>query len=271
MLNVKIKQLRDKMFEVTSSQNHSQTENEKLAYALFVEMSLQSVVMGIIKQYESKDYSFSEIQRCFYIPKEMIHLSKDVELNPSSAASLKQAFGLYLDIVREAPAFTDVLSLLQEEIYLTAGRGKRSGQFFTPHTLAAAMAKLMPPTHRPDEPIVIAEVCCGSGALVLAPLSKLYADNPDALKDVSILMNDIDTLSVKAALLQILSSSFMHDIELREIQAYNANLITEWKIGEMTLFCYRRPTAEPMVHTAVAEFVEMMRFLHESHGEACPA
>lgn len=103
--------------------------------------------------------------------------------------------------------YEDILGL----VYMRLQYGDaRKGQFFTPYTVARAMAEMSSLHHfsppGPGEgPLVIGDPCCGSGILLLAAMEVIERQHPEALDDGSVLFfgADIDPTCVTMARVNI--------------------------------------------------------------------
>ena len=111
---------------------------------------------------------------------------------------------------------------------------KSFGQCFTPSELSFAVSKMM------DEPkgnnyYHFGEPACGSGALLLSKLGELSKNKE--IEVIDFLINDLDELMLKTALLQLqLNSSLNCEDKKISIVATNANLITEWNKPNTIIF-----------------------------------
>ncbi|HAL9372409.1 TPA: N-6 DNA methylase, partial [Escherichia coli] len=102
----------------------------------------------------------------------------------------------YVHIIKQKEAFTDVLSELYEEIYLTGKCGDGLGQFLTPDDVSSLLSSLTMRSRA--DTAKINEECCGAGSIVLSTLKELHQKNGSYL-DTTLNLNDIDPLMVKMA------------------------------------------------------------------------
>jgi len=226
-----IKKLKESIFAITKNDRDSNKRNIEKAFKLFIEMSLFHVVYNHLNKMKAEGYTDKAIQKYLLVAQPIIEESASFVVSDKNAPLLDKAFQAYLDVVRESPPFTDVLSLLYEEILLSGKGGDGLGQFFTPSDMAYAVSVLTFDTQElldTHKPLRLSEPCCGSGSLILGPLRRVYEVNPAKLENITVVMNDIDALAVKAALLQVLASCFVHKLKLDEVVAYNCNIITEY-------------------------------------------
>lgn len=122
----------------------------------------------------------------------------------------------YLEAVRHAPPFADVLTALHADLLGHHG-GNGLGQHFTPWDLSR-LASSLAHDHRkrhPREagPARLYEPCTGAGGLVLAPLQDYDGD----LGAVRVAANDLDPLCVALTALQLLAGQMVHGKALGEV------------------------------------------------------
>ena len=108
----------------------------------------------------------------------------------------------YVHIIKQKEAFTDVLSELYEEIYLTGKCGDGLGQFLTPDDVSSLITSIG--MRSKADTAKINEECCGAGSIVLSTLKELHQKNGRYL-DTTLNLNDIDPLMVKMAIIQVMA------------------------------------------------------------------
>ncbi|EPF5079372.1 N-6 DNA methylase [Yersinia enterocolitica] len=129
----------------------------------------------------------------------------------------------YVHIIKQKEAFTDVLSELYEEIYLTGKCGDGLGQFLTPDDVSSLIASLG--IRSRADTAKINEECCGAGSIVLSTLKELHQKNGSYL-DTTLNLNDIDPLMVKMAIIQVMAPiAFKENVDIKEINIFNQNSI----------------------------------------------
>lgn len=266
----KYKKLKEAILSISDSKRQSISKAERESYSVFIEMSLACAVMSILQKYKNKGYSDKELQKILILGKPLITENYNFRLNAERLEFIDEAFRIYAEIVKESEPFTDVLSILHEEILLTGGRGEGLGQFFTPPDLARSLALMLfnETTEYPSGIISIGEPCCGAGSLALSPLQTLYKAHPERLRDVHLFLNDLDTLAVKSAVLQVLMTCLYHDVELGKLEVFNANILTEYLKGNTFLLSFETPTEKPEAYRA---FEEMMKLVMSVEDELVPA
>ncbi|ENM7576330.1 N-6 DNA methylase [Salmonella enterica] len=129
----------------------------------------------------------------------------------------------YVHIIKQKEAFTDVLSELYEEIYLTGKCGDGLGQFLTPNDVSRLLSSLTMRSRA--DTTKINEECCGAGSIVLSTLKELHQKNGSYL-DTTLNLNDIDPLMVKMAIIQVMAPiAFKNNVDIKEINIFNQNVL----------------------------------------------
>lgn len=127
----------------------------------------------------------------------------------------------YVHIIKQKEAFTDVLSELYEEIYLTGKCGDGLGQFLTPDDVSSLIASIG--IRSRADTAKINEECCGAGSIVLSTLKELHQKNGSYL-DTTLNLNDIDPLMVKMAIVQVMAPiAFKENVDIKEVNIFNQN------------------------------------------------
>ncbi|EHH1421970.1 N-6 DNA methylase [Salmonella enterica subsp. enterica serovar Typhimurium] len=127
----------------------------------------------------------------------------------------------YVHIIKQKEAFTDVLSELYEEIYLSGKCGDGLGQFLTPDDVSSLIASLG--IRSRADTAKINEECCGAGSIVLSTLKELHQKNGSYL-DTTLNLNDIDPLMVKMAIIQVMAPiAFKENVDIKEVNVFNQN------------------------------------------------
>ena len=127
----------------------------------------------------------------------------------------------YVHIIKQKEAFTDVLSELYEEIYLTGKCGDGLGQFLTPDDVSSLLSSLTMRSRA--DTAKINEECCGACSIVLSTLKELHQKNGCYL-DTTLNLNDIDPLMVKMAIIQVMAPiAFKENVDIKEVNVFNQN------------------------------------------------
>lgn len=140
---------------------------------------------------------------------------------------------LYIEQVDQNP-FEDLLGFVLFEIDSLNKKGL--GQCFTPPDVARLLSKL---TNRYVEGESrsygsFSDICCGSGSLVLAQMETIHETKQHNIK---VIINDIDELMVKTAVVQVLMNEMHLDsYDTIHLKAYCSNALLEYKKGKDVIF-----------------------------------
>ena len=218
------------MFKIGSSRDGSEQRHKEASYMMFIDYAFRSMLQALSLMQAN---------------------GSELYLNDSSAGSLHgivdspelgQSVRSYCELVRANDPFTDVFSMLHEELLLTGRRGEGLGQFYTPADLADLLAQLMPLL---SDGKWIEDFCCGAGSLPLAALKRCALESPRALATVTVVLNDIDDLACKVAFLQIVSNMLIHRVQIGSVLMFNCNCLTQWNDKETLMVGYKAPDLVP--------------------------
>lgn len=145
---------------------------------------------------------------------------------------------LLLRAVRENP-FTDVLG--EAMMNIISFDKKSLGQCMTPNDISYLVGSIQAEKHLrncPDKKeINFCDDCgCGTGGLILNMFGRLIKSNAETL---NILINDIDEMMVKIALIQLQYNDGLHNPDKAKevnILAYNGNTLTGYDKPENLVF-----------------------------------
>ncbi|HCM5085963.1 TPA: N-6 DNA methylase [Klebsiella aerogenes] len=127
----------------------------------------------------------------------------------------------YVHIIKQEEAFTDVLSELFEDLYLTGKNGDGLGQFLTPMDISSLTASLQATSGQSG---TFYEECCGAGSMTLARLRERCRREGHYL-DQAVQMNDIDPLMVKMAIVQVMAPVAFKGIDIKSVNIFNGNAL----------------------------------------------
>ncbi|MFY2764290.1 N-6 DNA methylase [Arenimonas sp. MALMAid1274] len=110
----------------------------------------------------------------------------------------------YLEAVKAAEPFEDLLT----PVFAEMGVGDDgNGQHFTPSGLSAGMVRFLPLDHSDH----MLDMCCGSGALMLAMLQRKHREQgPESLAAFTGKAVDLDPLCIALAALQLIANQWVH-------------------------------------------------------------
>jgi hypothetical protein len=151
------------------------------------------------------------------------------EAQSSEIEAVVNATRVYLALVLESPAFTDVLCEAHAHL-LARGDGDGLGQYFTPPDVADLAAVLAvdqvaryPPKKAPGEPFRIHEPACGAGSLLLGHLRSM--PRGWLLPEVVIEAIDIDPMCCAMTTLQFVANSLLHNKRLQQVRVWCGNTL----------------------------------------------
>lgn len=214
------------LFKIGAGRDGSERLNNETSYKLFIDYALKSTIQalyfvpGFAAELEWND----SVQECLD--------------NPLDTPELDQAVKSYRDVVRANAPFTDVFSMLHEELLLSGRRGEGLGAYYAPMDISDVIAQLMPLLSSDKS---VFDMCSGAGSLDLAPLKRCALENPDALGSIPLILADIDEFACKVAFVQIASNMLLHCMRIGVVAVYNCNLITDWLVPGKLMICYKAP------------------------------
>ncbi|RTX96386.1 hypothetical protein EJ576_21920 [Pseudomonas sp. C 49-2] len=218
------------LFMIGAKLDGSEQRNKEASYKMFVDYAFSSMLQAL----SHMQIFGSEL----YMRKQVRKSMRNINDSPELGQSVKS----YCELVRACDPFTDVFSMLHEELLLTGRRGEGLGQFYTPSDIADVLAELMPLLTAGKR---IEDFCCGAGSLPLAALKRCATTTPEALSTVTLILNDIDELACKVAFLQVVANMLVHRVQIGEVLMYNCNVITEWNETYTLMVGYKAPDIQP--------------------------
>ncbi|ECI8803376.1 N-6 DNA methylase [Salmonella enterica subsp. enterica serovar Infantis] len=208
-----IQKLSKLITEIKNPSSPSNATNLIKGIELFTGFCLYLVFYGLTK----KDSSF-KITSDILDGNIIKNMPKNEIVKYTKAA---EAALLYIDIIKQEEAFTDVLSELFEDLYLTGKNGDGLGQFLTPMDISSLIASLQAST---DPSGTFYEECCGAGSMTLARLRERCRREGHYLEQV-VRMNDIDPLMVKMAIVQVMAPVAFKDMDIKSVKIFNGNAL----------------------------------------------
>jgi len=252
------KALKNKIFEITQSMPLHQRESQDLAFKLFIDYAYGCVITAWRQ-------SFSRIGKTWF-SRNGIECYLPIEANEKA---LSEALSIYVKLVSENPPFTDILSNLTEEIILTGRKGRGKGQFYTPKPVAKSTVDLTLPDDAEirafNRVYSVGDICCGAGSLILPFLANIHRVDPEKLKMIFVLLNDIDELACKSSTLQIFSTLTIFSLQLDSFSMFKADAIKEY-FKEGTLY-YGMRSLERLANLEDDELCDYKLALRENSTE----
>ncbi|KTB91562.1 hypothetical protein AO073_01430 [Pseudomonas syringae ICMP 11293] len=232
-LKKQVETLKKTIFKISNNPKISDSNNQDLSFKTFVQIALDSCIESLAQRYAHYGVSKPDLKNHISIGEAFEPFKCPPEnLKYFDQVSLAVAINLYNKIVRESEPFEDILSILAEDILLTKGRGAPKGQFMTPPYIAQFMAKLIHTPKEKNEPQKFCDPCVGYGALMLSHLWNQYRENPDEIKNIEVMVNDIDPMMCHVASLQILTNTTQHNIDVKSYLMICSNAITQYAKGD---------------------------------------
>lgn len=253
-LKNQIKNLKQTIFKISENCRDSDNANQQLAFKAFIHLALQCHLTIFIARFKHYASSNDEVRQAIQIGREFSKFDNAEKiLKILNLEALEQAVDLYSLIVKEAPAFTDVLSLLMEEIFLTRRRGEKLGQFMTPKNLAEGGARFLNSENNFVAPYHFHDPAVGNGALLLAQLSYEFKIDRNRTRLMKIWVNDIDPFMCNITTLQVLANLNQHNVDVYEYCMTCSHAITQYN--------YEKPLVLNIVTPpSVFEAVDIARF-----------
>lgn len=228
-----IKKLTEKIKDIVTSQGLSEAEIIRISLYTFIDFSLLISAQAVWCNTKSNEEL--AMQKIFDDS-----INQNIEI---SMSVLLEASQMYFNLVKQHPPFTDLISMVYEELAITDGQAKQFGQYFTPIDLSRCIAQLAAidtmERARIDLPVSICDPCSGSGSLVMAQLEIIHSQSPDLLQFISIVINDIDEKALRANCLQIMSNLGEHRLYLYSVTATISNTITQYKNSGKLFMLYK--------------------------------
>jgi hypothetical protein len=244
-IDLKIKDLKASIFQITSHHTVGVRAKQDLAFSVFVKFSLGVMLNQLIARYRHYGITDTELAEHIYI--DDTHFRLDEKLfGTLNIQALATSVRLYKEVVEALPAFSDVLTMLIEEIALADRSGDGLGQFLTPNDLSSLLAMLLHTLETNDRGAranswTFYDMSCGAGSLQL-PRVAIEADNGrEKTKHIDLEMNDLDPFMCCAAALQFVSGIVVHEQDLHQLRVTCSNALTETKPHSKSVVVIKTP------------------------------
>lgn len=215
-----LSKFKNELLNVSSYLKGSEKGKLYESYKLFIEYSFQMICYAWIDKNMDRRLDNGA---WFYV-------CQDAKVNYNvfqDNYALGDALLSYFDLVAAHEPFTDLLTMVHEDLLLTGKGGDGIGQFFTPSDLSNLLSELafvsgcFTGANQSDD-------CSGAGSLTLGLLKRRFKADPESLKSLTVEMTDIDELACKAAFIQVAASILSHDIAMKRVLVFKSNVLTEY-------------------------------------------
>ena len=264
-LNKQTANLKKTIFKISNNPKKSNTQNQDLSFKTFVQVALQHSIDTLAQRFTHYGLPPSQLRQHIATGKALVGFEGTPDdLKSIDFDAVVDAINQYSSIVKESEPFEDILSLLAQDILLTRGRGKSKGQFMTPPEIAKFTAKLIYTPKEENKTHQFCDPCVGYGALMLAHLWNQHKEDPESLKNIEIVVNDIDPFMCHVTALQILANTTQHNIDVKSFLILCSNAITQYDSGE-TNFLLNFQT--PEIVFARIEEIQTVKLVQELMSE----
>ena len=168
----------------------------------------------------------------------------------TSTSAICDAIMTYIELVSVSDPYTDLLSPIYSELILDgAPQAKRNGQFYTPDSVATAVAEMM--GNRVN--IIELDMCCGMGALSLARAKYKLEQGQQINKMICI---DLDDVAIACCFAQLAYNNLMNTV-IHSIELCCRNAITDYNQGYETTISYRLKINEGKKYRQEMEYLDL--------------
>lgn len=237
VLKIDIQGLKQEILKIKKDKPSSILKSEDFAFQVFVKVALSYAVETFAKRFMFYGVAPIEVGKYLNVGQSFIKI-QEAELNSLDLDTVVNAVNLYNKIVKENP-YQDILSLLAEEITLSRGRGAKKAQFMTPPEIAKIVSELL---DQKKDGFYISDISVGYGSLILAQLRDAFIKDPKSLREIKVLVNDIDPFMCNVTTLQIMSNTIQHNTDLKELKVLCSDALLEYLKGSAKhIICYKTP------------------------------
>ncbi|WP_162714371.1 hypothetical protein [Pseudomonas putida] len=227
---------KNELLNVSSYLKGSEKGKLSESYKLFIEYSFQMICYAWIDKNMDRRLDNGA---WFYVCQDSKRAYEVFQENHA----LGDALISYFDLVAAHEPFTDLLTMVHEDLLLSGKGGDGIGQFFTPSDLSNLLSELafvsgcFTGANQSDD-------CSGAGSLTLGLLKRRFKADPESLKSLTVEMTDIDELACKAAFIQVAASILSHDIAMKRVLVFKSNVLTEYGENRRLLVELQSPCIE---------------------------
>lgn len=243
--DLKIKALKSSIFQITSHHTGGERAKQDLALSVFVKFSLGVMLNQLVARY--RHYGITDLELTEHILIDDTHFALDRKLfDTLNAEALATSVRLYKELVEALPAFSDVLTMLIEEIALFRRSGEGLGQFLTPTDLSSLTGALLHTLESQNRTTGIDswtfyDSTCGAGSLQLPRVAIEAGKGREKTRLINLEMNDIDPSMCCAAALQFVASIVVHEQDLHQLRVTCSNALTETEPHSKSMVVIKTP------------------------------
>lgn len=241
----RIKALKSSIFQITSHHTGGERAKQDLALSVFVKFSLGVMLNQLVARY--RHYGITDLELTEHIFIDDTHFALDEKLfSTVNVEALATSARLYKEVVEALPPFSDVLTMLIEEIALFRRTGEGLGQFLTPTDLSSLIGSLLHELESQQRTIgrdswTFYDSTCGAGSLQLPRVAIEAGKGREKTRLINLEMNDIDPLMCCAAALQFVASVVIHEQDLHQLRITCSNALTETKPHSKSVVVIKTP------------------------------
>lgn len=242
-IDLKIKALKSSIYQITSHHTGGERARQDLALSVFIKFSLGVMLNQLVARY--RHYGITDLELAEHIFIDDTHFALDRKrfdtLNPEALAT---SVKLYKEVVEALPAFSDVLTMLIEEVALARRSGDGLGQFLTPSDLSNLLAALHQTKKKKSkgrDTWRFYDMSCGAGSLQLPRVAIEAGKGREKTRLINLEMNDIDPSMCCAAALQFVTSIVVHEQDLHQLRVTCSNTLTETKPHSKSMVVLKTP------------------------------
>ncbi|MBJ2280176.1 hypothetical protein JFT58_18015 [Pseudomonas sp. MF6767] len=244
-IDLKIKALKSSIFQITSHHNGGERAKQDLALSVFVKFNLGVMLNQLVARYRRYGITDQELTEHVYI--DDTHFALDEKLfSTLNVEALATSVRIYKEVVEALPAFSDVLTMLIEEIALFRRSGEGLGQFLTPTDLSSLIGSLLHTLENQNRTLgtdswTLYDSTCGAGSLQLPRVAIEAGKGREKTRLINLEMNDIDPSMCCAAALQFVASIVVHEQDLHQLRVTCSNALTETKPHSKSMVVIKTP------------------------------
>ncbi|OLY72218.1 hypothetical protein AU074_13670 [Pseudomonas sp. ATCC PTA-122608] len=244
-IDLKIKALKSSIFQITSHHTGGERAKQDLALLVFLKFSLGVMLNQLVARYRHYGITDLELQEHIFI--DDTHFALDEKLfSTLNVEALAKSVRLYKEVVEALPPFSDVLTMLIEEVALARRSGDGLGQFLTPSDLSSLIGSLLHTLESQKRTTgtdawTFYDSTCGAGSLQLPRVAIEAGKGREKTRLINLEINDIDPSMCCAAALQFVASIVVHEQDLHQLRVTCSNTLTETKPHSKSMVVIKTP------------------------------